>query len=89
MRTDTYPGARLITADRLNCSINGNPRWLVRFETMHGDRITAKTTSDSSAGYVVDNWRAWNTTATVTTHTTKAGRVIIDYITDCTKEDAQ
>jgi hypothetical protein len=89
MRTDTHPGARLITAERLNCSINGNPRWLVRFETMHGDRIAAKTASDASAGYMVDNWRAWDTTATVNTHTTRAGRVIIDYITDCTKEAAQ
>lgn len=89
MKINTFPGARFVCADRLNNSANGNPRYRVYFTTLHGQLIAAKTASDASAGYIVENWRAWNTTATVTTHTTKAGRVIIDYITDCTKESAQ
>lgn len=88
MKINTFPGAQLIIADRLNNSINGNPRYLVSFETMHGEYIRGKTATDSMAGYSVRNWEQLGR-ATVTTHTTKAGRVIIDYITDYTKGGAQ
>jgi hypothetical protein len=88
MKKNTFPGARLIIAERLNCSINGNPRYFVGFETMHGEYIRGKTATDSMAGYSVRNWEQ-SGRATVTTHTTRAGRVIIDYIIDCTKEAAQ
>jgi hypothetical protein len=88
MKKNTFPGARFVYADRLNNSANGNPRYFVGFETMHGEYIRGKTATDSMAGHCVRNWEKLGR-ATVKTHTTKAGRVIIDYVTDCTKEAAQ
>lgn len=88
MKINTFPGACFVFADRLNNSANGNPRYLVGFETMHGEYIRGKTATDSMAGYSVRNWEQLGR-ATVRAHTTKAGRVIIDYISDFTKEAAQ
>ena len=88
MKNNTFPGARFVCADRLNNSTNGNPRYLVGFETMHGEYIRGKTATDSMAGYSVRNWEQLGR-ATVRAHVTKAGRVIIDYISDFTKEAAQ
>lgn len=42
--------ATLLSADRLNNSVNGNPTWLLR--TDHGD---FRTQSDASIGYEVSN----------------------------------
>jgi hypothetical protein len=88
MKINTFPGARFVCADRLNNSANGNPRYFVRFETLDGERIGGKTATDSMAGYSVRNWERFGR-ATVRAHVTKAGRVIIDYITDFTEESAQ
>jgi hypothetical protein len=88
MKKNTFPGARFVYADRLNNSANGNPRYFVGFETMHGEYIRGKTATDSMAGYSVRNWEQ-SGRATVNTHTTKAGRVMIDYIADFIEESAQ
>jgi len=56
----------------------------VVFETSGGAIIKATTATDSSAGYTVENWR-YDGVADVETHTTRTGRVIIDYIRNVRK----
>ena len=85
MKTNIFPGALFVCASRLNNSANGNPRYSVGFETMHGEYICGKTATDSMAGYSVRNWEQLGR-ATVRAHVTKAGSVILDCICDYTEE---
>lgn len=47
---DTTVTVVLQSAERIGCSVNGNPTWL-----LHTDGGTFRTMSDASAGYEVDN----------------------------------
>ena len=66
--------ARLVSAERGGCSVNGNPRWRLTFDPCHRvgnmDRLTS---SDAMASYEVSNLLSWKGLLYV--HTTRAGRV--------------
>lgn len=76
-----FINAKFVSAEGLACSINGNPRWIVKFDTCGGVRVEAKTITDGACGYAVDNWRlAKERLADVKFHLTRNGNFVIDYI---------
>ena len=70
---------KLISYERLENSINGNPKYFGVFENENGDVLKAITASDASCAYMFLNNQ--NEIRTLEYHETKAGNYIIDYIT--------
>lgn len=63
---------------RLNNSVWGNPRYLVTIKDEIGNYFYAKTASNASCGYSIDNYYGKKTLFHY--HITKAGNNIIDDI---------
>lgn len=74
--------AKLISYDRINGSVNGNPNYDVTLEDGNGDYIYTRSSSDSSWCYGI-NGKWLNKTVSYTT--TKSGR--INYMKLTTIED--
>ena len=70
---------KLISYERRNNSVNGNPKYMGVFEAENGDILRATTASDASCAYSFLNKQDKN--RTVEYHITRTGNVIIDYIT--------
>lgn len=69
---------KIITSNRLNNSVNGNPCW--HFLLLASDSVYEfKTQSDSSVGYLFKPWCYYN--AVVDYHITRTGNLICDDIT--------
>jgi hypothetical protein len=69
----TYRGVKIISAERLYNSVNGNPRWHIVFS---GEPFAATTQSDAACNYEVSNFthsRHRDDTFTITT--SRAGRI--------------
>ena len=80
MKTLELTNAKLMSYERRNNSINGNPSYHASFSN-GSEEITGKTASDASCGGTLTNFsdgRACN----VTYHVTKGGNTIIDRITE-------
>ena len=69
----------MISYERRNNSVNGNPKYMGVFEAENGDILRATTASDASCGYSFLNKQDKN--RMVEYHITRTGNVIIDYIT--------
>lgn len=65
---------------RLLNSYYGNPRYYIEVSTGSGSVFTAKTQSNASVGYVIDNFL--NKSVWITYHITKAGNFIVTDITE-------
>lgn len=72
--------AKLLKANRKNCSIYGNPAWALLLE-YDGEIIQAKTASDAQCGYSVSNYKIGDF-ITIKGHYTQKGNFIVDYIKD-------
>jgi hypothetical protein len=70
----------LISTERRNCSIYGNPAWNLTIE-YDGEYITGKTASDAQCGYSVSNHKIGDQ-ITIKGHFTRVGNLIIDSIKD-------
>ena len=80
MKTLELTNAKLMSYERRNNSVNGNPSYNASFSN-GSEEITGKTASDAQCGYTITNFsdgRACN----VTYHVTKGGNTIIDWITE-------
>lgn len=77
MKTYRVEG-KIITSNRLNNSVNGNPRWHFLLLTSTG-MYELKTQSDSAVGYLFKPWCYYN--AVVDYHVTRSGNLICDNIT--------
>ena len=78
MKTLELTNAKLMSYEKGNNSINGNPSYHASFSN-GSDEITGKTASDAKCGYTLTTFsdgRACN----VTYHITRAGNVIINKI---------
>lgn len=76
MKTYRVEG-KIISSNRLNNSVNDNPRW--RFFLFTGtDVYKFKTATDSLAGYLFKSWRYYN--VVVDYHVTRTGNFICDGI---------
>lgn len=62
-----------------NKSVYGNPSYYILFETETGEEITGYTAPNSSCAYGVKN-PDLREFAYIEYHTTKSGKVVIDYI---------
>lgn len=77
MKTYRVEG-KIVSSNRLNNSVNGNPRW--HFLLLTSDNIYEfKTQSDSSVGYLFKPWCYYN--VVVDYHVTRSGNLICDDIT--------
>ena len=70
---------KLTNYEKMNNSINGNPKYFGVFENENGDTLKAITATDASCAYSFLNNP--NETRTIEYHETKRGNYIIDYIT--------
>lgn len=68
----------IIKLERLNNSVWGNPRYSVTIKDEAGFSFYAKTASDASCGYSIDNY--YGKKKLFHYHITKAGNNIIDDI---------
>ena len=78
MKTLELTNAKLMSYEKGNNSVNGNPSYRASFSN-GSEGITGKTASDASCGYALENFidgRGCN----VTYHITRAGNTVIDYI---------
>lgn len=66
----TYTGVQIVSAERLNNSAAGNPRWHLTFDA---EPFTATTEPDAQCGHIVSNYAGRAIPVTVETNT--AGRV--------------
>ncbi len=80
MKTLELTNAKLMSCEKGNCSVYGNPSWYVCFDN-GTEEISGKTASDAGCGYVVGNFRDGRA-CNVTYHVTRAGNVIIDRIAE-------
>ena len=78
MKTLVLTNAKLMSYERRNNSVNGNPSYRASFSN-GSEEITGKTASDASCGYALENFRDGRA-CSVTYHITRAGNVIIDEI---------
>ena len=69
----------MISYERRNNSVNGNPKYFGIFENENGDILRGTTGTDCSCAYSFLNKQDKN--RTIEYHTTRTGNVIIDYIT--------
>lgn len=65
---------------RLHNSYYGNPRYYIEVSTGSGSIFTAKTESNASVGYIVDNYLGKS--IILTYHVTKAGNFIVTHIAE-------
>lgn len=72
--------AELLSAERRNCSVNGNPAYTLGLY-YENEVIYCKTASDSQCAYGMSNYKIGDL-ITVKGHYTRAGNFIIDYIKD-------
>ena len=80
MKTLVLTNAKLMSYERRNNSVSGNPSYHVSFSN-GSEGITGKTASDAKCGYTLTTFsdgRACN----VTYHITRAGNTVIDRITE-------
>ena len=77
MKKSQFNG-KLISYERRNNSVNGNPKYMGVFEAENGDILRATTASDASCAYSFLNNPA--SEKVITYHVTKNGNVIITYI---------
>ena len=80
MKTLVLTNAKLMSYERRNNSVNGNPSYRASFSN-GSEEITGQTASDASCGGTLTNFsdgRACN----VTYHITRAGNTVIDRITE-------
>ena len=80
MKTLVLTNAKLMSYERKNNSVNGNPSYHASFSN-GSEEITGKTASDAKCGYTLTTFsdgRACN----VTYHITRAGNTVIDRITE-------
>lgn len=68
----TYTGVRIVSAERLRNSANGNPRWHIVFDGPPG---AAETEPDASCGCQVENYLGGDAGRPLTVTTSAAGRV--------------
>ena len=80
MKTLVLTNAKLMSYERRNNSVNGNPSYHASFSN-GSEEITGKTASDASCGYSLTNFRDGRA-CNVTYHVTKGGNTIIDGITE-------
>ena len=78
MRKQTFKG-NLISYERRNNSINGNPKYYGVFENENGEILRATTGTDYACAYSFLNER--DKTRLIEYHKTSTGNLIIDYIT--------
>lgn len=78
MRKQTFKGI-LIGHERMNNSVNGNPKYYGVFENEHGDILRATTGTDVACAYSFLNKQ--DKSRVIEYHITRTGNVIIDYIT--------
>ena len=69
---------KLISYERRNNSVNGNPRYMGVFENEDGDYLIGTTASNASCAYSFLNNTAIK--KVITYHETKTGNIVIDYI---------
>ena len=69
---------QLISYERRNNSVNGNPKYYGIFEAENGDILRGTTGTDCACGYSFLNNPA--SKKVITYHETKTGNIIIDYI---------
>jgi len=72
------PGMHITGAERLNLSVNGNPRFTVAMVDRDGQPHVYQTQSDAAVSYDVENLvteHGRDTDATVTVELTRAGRI--------------
>ena len=77
MKKSIFKGT-LIRYERMNNSVNGNPKYYGVFEATNGEILRGTTGTDSACGYSFLN----NQTAEkeIEYHETKTGNIVIDYI---------
>lgn len=73
----TFTG-KLIHYERKNNSYYGNPKYFGIFQNEQGETVAATTATNASCAYGFLNWQ--DKERTITYHTTKTGKNIIDYI---------
>lgn len=78
MKKQTFKG-KLIGYERLNNSVNGNPKYWGVFENENGNKLIGKTGTDSACAYAFLNER--EKIRIVEYHETRTGNIVIDYIT--------
>ena len=78
MKTLVLTNAKLMSYERRNNSVNGNPSYHASFSN-GAEEFTGKTASDASCGGTLTNFRDGRA-CNVTYHITRAGNVIIDKI---------
>ena len=71
-KTPELTDVSILTARRLNCSVNGNPRFDITFFDGDGE-YTYRTSSDSACNYDVEN--LLHSRDRVNVYVTRAGRV--------------
>lgn len=75
-----FDAAKLSNYQILNNSKDGNPRYKVTFYNNDGI-LHGKTATNTKVGYKLARYMD-GTLANIVAHKTKAGNIIIDYITD-------
>lgn len=78
MKKELFEGI-LVSYERRNNSVNGNPRYYGVFENSNGDILRGSTATDASCAYSFLNKREKE--RELQYHVTKSGNIIIDYIT--------
>jgi hypothetical protein len=78
MKKSVLINAKLMSYERKNNSVNGNPSWSLCF-TNESETVEGKTASDASCGYSATNFSDGRA-CDVAYHVTRAGNVIIDKI---------
>ena len=80
MKTLELTNAKLVSCERRNSSVYGNPAWYVCFDN-GTDSVMGKTASNAQCGYTVENFRGGKL-ANVSYHITNSGNTIIDSISE-------
>lgn len=71
---------KILTIERLNNSIYGNPRYRLTVEDENGEILTGKTATNAALGYYVDyNWKGGK--KVISYHYTKGGNLIFNRLT--------
>ena len=78
MKKSVLTNAKLMSYEKGNCSVYGNPSYHASFSN-GSEEITGKTASDAQCGYTITNFRDGRA-CNVIYHITRAGNVIIDKI---------
>lgn len=71
----TFTG-KVVADERMNNSINGNPKYRLTYLLKDGSYITGQTATDASIGYSCLNNKG--TDKTIQYHETRSGKIIFD-----------